>query len=249
MSASKKELDDLFNTQLYLYFHDDILDENRTVGECLFMIQKLGITAGAEVLDLACGHGRHANYLAGQGFGLTGWDINSDFIKMAVKDAGEKELAIDYHCKDILDINYENRFAAILLLFNTLGFFSRENAQLLMHSMSKSLLPKGRIFLDIKNRDHVVQELMPCSIVEKGADMMIDRLSFDPKTGTTSNQRTYIKDGQRYEAPFVMTLYNYTDMERMTLQAGLSIREVYGHWDGRAFDQDSKRMILIVEKG
>lgn len=248
MSDSIRALDELFQAQLYLYFHDDILSDERTLRECDFMLQELGLSEDSTVLDLACGHGRHANALAHRGCKLTAWDINQDFIQMAKKQAVEKGVEVDYQCRNILTLDNQDTFDGILLLFNTLGFFSREQAQDLLCRVADALKPGGRLFLDIKNRDHISKEIVPFSLVEKGENMMIDRLSFDPKTGTTLNQRTYIKDGQRFEAPFSMTLFNYTDIERMAKIAGLSILKDFGHWEGRAFGQDSRRIIFVLTK-
>lgn len=248
MENSTKVLDELFNARLYLHFHDDILSEERTERECGFIIDQLGLTKGAAIMDLACGHGRHANALASMELAVSAWDINGDFIKMARAAQLAQGLEVDYQCKDILLLDHKEVFDGIILLFNSLGFFSRAQAQGLIQRMSTALKEGGKLFLDIKNRDHISKELVPVSIVERGPDMMIDRLSFDPKTGTTFNRRTYIKDGKRYEAPFSMTMFNYTDIHQMATTADLSIVKEFGHWDGRAFDQDSRRIILILEK-
>ena len=50
------------------------------------------IAPGASVLDLACGHGRHMRWLAGQGFRLTGVDRDPEAIA-AVQGVGEALLA------------------------------------------------------------------------------------------------------------------------------------------------------------
>lgn len=248
MGNSIETLDALFRARLYLYFHENMLSEGRTNKECEFILQKLALSSGDNLLDLACGHGRHANALARAGLNVVAWDINQDFVQMGITEAQQQNLAVDYQCRNILTLDLDAQFDGIILLFNSLGFFSRKEAQDLLRRMANALKRGGRIFLDIKNRDHISKEIIPFSIVEKEADMMIDRLSFDPKTGTTQNRRTYIKDGQRYEAPFSMTLFNYTDIDRMATEAGLSILKEFGHWDGRTFDQDSRRIILILGK-
>jgi len=39
--------------------------------------------ASADVLDLACGHGRHMQFLAGLGYTVLGVDRNSEALKTA----------------------------------------------------------------------------------------------------------------------------------------------------------------------
>ena len=77
---------------------------------------------------------------------------------------------------------------------------------------------------------------------------MIDRLSFNPKYGTTTNNRIYIKDGKRYDTPFTMYSYNYTDLKYFIERASLKIQKVLGGWKDEEFDSDSRRIILILEK-
>lgn len=248
MSNSKEALDELFRARLYLYFHEDMLTEDRTQDECNFMVKQMGLKKGHSLLDLACGHGRHAAALAKRGLAVTAWDLNQEFIQLAKQASQEQDLEIDYQCRDILTLELHEEFDAIILLFNTLGFFSREKAKDLINRMSGALKPGGKLFLDIKNRDHITKELVPFSIVERGEDMMIDRLSFDPRKGMTHNQRTYLKDGKRYETPFSMTLFNYTDIAGFVTAAGLSVDKDFGHWDGRNFDQDARRIMLVLRK-
>jgi len=52
-------------------------DERQTRAEVDFMVERLHLEPGARVLDLACGHGRHAIELADRGFRVTGADISA----------------------------------------------------------------------------------------------------------------------------------------------------------------------------
>lgn len=248
MSTSIKELDQLFESELYLYFHKDFLDIKRTAKECAFIQKACGLKANHQILDLACGHGRHANFLAEKGYKLTGIDLNTPFIQMAKREAESKNINIAYIEKDILAINYEQAFDTILLLFNSLGFFDRKDAKILLSKIEQALKIGGKAFIDTKNRDHLLKEIPPCSITERGRDLMIDQLSFNPIEGTTTNKRIYIKDGKRYDAPFTMTTYSYTDFIQLLEGTNLKITQTWGSWSGDTFNQDSRRIIFLLEK-
>lgn len=248
MSTSSKELDQLFERELYLYFHEDFLSDQRTAAECAFIQKSCNLKPKQSILDLACGHGRHANLLASRGLNLTAIDINTQFIEQAKTEAQVKGLNVDYIEKDILELDYHQTFDSVLLLFNSLGFFDRKDAKLLLSKISNALKIGGKAFIDTKNRDHLLKEITPCYLTERGKDLMIDRLSFDPVSGTTTNKRIYVKDGKRYDAPFTMTAYNYTDCMQMLEGTDLKITQVFGSWKGEGFNQDSRRIILILEK-
>ncbi len=248
MSTSSKQIDQLFQSQLYLYFHENILTEERTKQECAF-IEKCCVTPNSGlILDLACGHGRHTNILAKKGYEVTGVDINTDFLKIARTNAQKKGLQVGYIELDILQLNSRDQYDTVLLLMNTLGFFDRKDAKHLFDKIYQALKPGGKALIDTKNRDIILREAQTCSVTEHGEDLMIDRLSFDPKSGTTTNRRIYIKEGQRHDVPFSMTAYNFTDLKEMAEDTGFKIREVYGSWDGKDFDEYSKRIMLVLEK-
>lgn len=248
MSTSFQELAAVFQAELYLYFHEEFMEEARTKAEYEFIVKHSQLMQGAHILDLACGHGRHAMYFAEQGFEVTGIDLNAAFIDLARSQAKEKGITINFVEYDILDIEYTDRFDMILLLFNSIGFFDPIEARMLLEKMTEALKTGGRILLDTKNRDHLVKELVPAYVYEKNEDLMIDRLSFDPITQTTLNRRIYIKDGKRYDAPFSMTTYSYTDLFNLIKGLPLQMKQVWGSWKGDPFTHESRRIILILEK-
>lgn len=71
-------------------------------------------------------------------------------------------------------LEYYEEFDVIILFFNIFGFFSRVEVLDLMKWMFKVLKLGGKFFLDIKNRDYILKELVLFSFVERGEDMMVD---------------------------------------------------------------------------
>ncbi len=246
MQTSLRDLNSLFHNHPYLYFYQDILTGELTAQECSFIEKSCNIQKRINILDLACGHGRHSNYFAQRNHKVTGIDINNDFLEMARKHMiGDN---VEYFHKNILDINYQQQYELIILLSNTLGFLDREESKTLIDKIYAALKTGGKAFIDIKNRDHIVKELPSCSILEKENNLMIDRLSFDPVDGTTTNRRIYIINGKRIDTPFKMSAYNYHDLSSMAISSGFTIQKTYGNWKGESFGTHSKRIIMILEK-
>ena len=54
-------------------------------------------------LDVACGAGRNALYLAGNGFAVTALDISAVALDRARRDANERALDVDWLCADLDD--------------------------------------------------------------------------------------------------------------------------------------------------
>ena len=53
-----------------------------TLNEVSFLVDALGLGAGARILDVGCGPGRHALEFARRGFDVVGVDISERFIQL-----------------------------------------------------------------------------------------------------------------------------------------------------------------------
>ncbi|HMQ61040.1 MAG TPA: class I SAM-dependent methyltransferase [Flavilitoribacter sp.] len=248
MSTDKKEINDLHRSDLYLYFYEDAVDEARTQLECTYIGKHCNISGQQHILDLACGHGRHSLYFAGQGHQVVGIDINKDFIEIARKEAAERNLQVEFLEQDIMEVDYENAFDTVLILFNSLGFFDRADCMTLIEKIGKALKPGGKAFIDARNRDHILKEIQPAFVTEKNGDLMIDRLTFDPVAGTTTNKRIYIKNGHRFDATFTMHMYHYTELALMAEACGLKVDKVFGGWRDEEFRSESRRIVLVISR-
>ncbi len=58
-------------------------------------------TVGTSALDLACGSGREALYLARQGYAVTAVDIKPDALERLAASAAAAELTVQAHCLDL----------------------------------------------------------------------------------------------------------------------------------------------------
>ena len=76
-----------FNSAHYqkLYSHRDEAEAARFIDP---LIDRLHLNAGATVLDLACGTGRHARQLASHGCRVLGIDLSAESISAAKKSEG-----------------------------------------------------------------------------------------------------------------------------------------------------------------
>ena len=67
-----------------------ILYQDRDIAEATLFLQNLlaylKLEQHQSILDVACGKGRHALYLASQGFQVTGIDLSPNSISFAQKD-------------------------------------------------------------------------------------------------------------------------------------------------------------------
>lgn len=143
------------------YYH--ILYKNRDQQEAnLFidnLIAKLDMDYGT-ILDLACGKGRHAHYLAEKGFDVVGVDIAPNSISYASTMYQLPNLEFYVHDMQMpFRINY---FDYILNLFTSIGYFNqlKQNEQV-FESCYKMLHEGGYFLIDFMNTEKIVHNLIP----------------------------------------------------------------------------------------
>ena len=103
---SGSDIEDVFTTDDYLYFYEDKLTEDRTKNEVEFLEDELKLEEDMEILDLACGIGRHSNLLSSRGYSVTGIDITSDFLEIAEERSEDMGVDVEYIQEDMRDISY-----------------------------------------------------------------------------------------------------------------------------------------------
>ena len=79
-------IDEIFDED-YLHFYAQRLTDEASDAEAALVWELLRLTEGCHVLDLACGHGRIANRLAGRGAVVTGMDATRPRSRMAAATA------------------------------------------------------------------------------------------------------------------------------------------------------------------
>lgn len=129
----------VFEPNDYLYFYQDGLTEERTQKEIDLLVRELKLGKPMTILDLACGHGRHANRLAALGHNVTGVDITKGFLKIAKRDAKAKGVKVKYIHHDMRKIKFKNEFDRVILMFTAFGYFKdKENFKVLKNTLEHS---------------------------------------------------------------------------------------------------------------
>ncbi len=242
------DFESVFEVENYLYFYRDYLSPERTKAEVDALERELSLDKNIRILDLACGFGRHVNELAARGYDVTGVDLMPGFLEIARQEAEELEVSPNFIQMDMRQIDFDQEFDRILLLFTSFGYFEDQENQLVLEKVSRALKPGGLFILDSHNRDVFLKYLQPFMVTEKGADLMIDRGSFDTATGRWYNRRIVIRDGIRKDKPFFVRLYNPTEMEQIITAVGMEMHKITGGFDSQPLSNDSSRMVIITRK-
>ncbi len=241
------DLDAVFEVDDYLYFYEDDLTDERSEAEVALLVRLLDLATPLKILDLACGFGRHANRLARLGHTVTGVDWMPGFLDLARQQAAAWGVNVDYRQGDMREIAFDGEFDRVLLFFTSFGYFDdAENVRVLAH-MARALKPGGMLGIDLPNRDVIALDPPQCSVIDKGGDLMINRLHFDAATSRFHNQRIVVRHGQRKDKPFSIRMYRPAEI--CDLLGGVGVVDLRcTDGAGEPLAPEARRIIVTARK-
>ena len=133
-----------FFNEDYPRIYSERLSQDATERETAFAVRALGLREGDRVLDLACGHGRHAVALARRGMVVTGQDLNEGYLQMTQEDAARAGVEIETVHSDMRDIPFTDEFDAVINMFTAFGYFDSEDEDLRVLQAVAKALRNGR---------------------------------------------------------------------------------------------------------
>lgn len=144
----------------YLRVYND-RDEQGAAHEVHGMIAWLKLPAGAEVLDLCCGMGRHSLSLAEKGYAVTGMDLSDVLLDEARKEEGADN--VRWVQGDMRELPFaDGSFDAVVNLFTSFGYFKEDAEHVrVLREIRRVLRPGGRFIVDFMNPTHVKRHLKP----------------------------------------------------------------------------------------
>lgn len=233
-----------FDSPFYhlLYSNRDAIEAQQFIDHLLNHLQP---PANSKMLDLACGRGRHATYLAKKGFQITGIDLSPQSIAFAKQEERDN---LDFYIADMRETFKANYFDYVWNFFTSFGYFLEKSENLKsVQSISKSLKPKGFVIIDFFNSQYVLDHLVSNEMKRvNGITFLIER-SVDQQF--IRKKITFDDDGQKKSITERVRLFELEDFQRMFSRSGLHILNTFGDYKLSNFDiLNSPRLIIIGQK-
>ena len=228
------------------YYH--ILYKNRDHKEAVFfldnIIKNININDG-QILDVACGKGRHAKYLNHLGFNVTGIDLSKNSIEFANRDCNEN---LKYFVHDMRSVFKKNHFDLVTNLFTSFGYFeNQEDEQTTINAISNNLKEGGLLLIDFMNVKKVISSLVTSDSKEiDGIKFLIERKYDENHIIKKIIIEDKDSDLNFQEKVRALTLY---DFDVMLKKANMKIVDLFGDYSLNEFNAiDSDRLIIISRK-
>ncbi len=222
-----------------------------------WMIKTLGLKPGDSVLDLGCGPGLYTSRLAHAGLRVTGVDYSHRSIEYASQYAKDNHLEILYRYQNYLELEDENQYDAVLLIYGDFCPLSPTQRAKLLANIHRALKPNGRFVLDVTTREcrkkygikngwYAVQSGFwkpdPHVVLEEGFDypeqsIWLDQYTVIEANGKVSVYRNWFQD----YTPDTIT----AELE----QSGFRVESIWGDSTGEPFTPESEWIGIAAQKG
>lgn len=230
------------------YYH--LLYQHRDDKEAQYFIDhlyaKFQILPSHTILDLACGAGRHAIYMASKGNTVTGLDLASNSIaeaKAKVIELPEK-LNIEFQVADMRDFDLKTSFDFVFNLFTSFGYFENKNENLdVLASIKKHQAKGGIVVIDYLNSQLVRTK------GEESYTKVIDAIQFEIhkyfEGDFVKKEIKVIDQDDVFHFREQVQLFESDELESMLRDQGYQITEHFGDYDLGAYSQASSRSIWV----
>jgi SAM-dependent methyltransferase len=239
-----------FDTPLY-----EMLYAARDYGEAAKLSRLISthfpVNSYPDVLDAACGRGRHAFNLAELGYSVDGADLSAIAISRAGKLAENhpKKHSLHFFEHDMRQ-PLPKSYSLVVNLFTSFGYFDEDDSNLLfLQNIAGAVRPGGGLVIDFLNPAYVRKNLVPDeTLVTGNYNTRITRY-VDADTVCKKMVFTSLSTGIKQEFTERVKLYGPRWFEKAFYKLNLELRQVFGDYDGSPFDsKTSPRQLMMLDR-
>ncbi len=228
------------------YYH--ILYKSRDAREAEYflrnLVRRLQFNANQQLIDLACGKGRHSIFLNKLGFDVTGVDLAEHSISSAKDFENER---LHFEVQDLRNLPYHEKFDIGLNLFTSFGYFDcDETNQLVMRQIYQILKSNGLVVIDFMNVNKVLSSLKLEE--QKEVEGIVFNITKEVKNGLIIKRIDFTDAGKSYRFHEEVQILELKDFERLFALSGFSIEHVYGTYKLEPFDAVLSDRLIVVGK-
>jgi SAM-dependent methyltransferase len=208
-----------------------------------------GCEPPADILDAACGYGRHSRALAGTGYRVVGLDRSPVLLAEARRRSEGAEWP-RWVQGDYRELPFAaESFDSVVNLFTSFGFFGEEGDLQVLREFRRVLRSERALVLETMHRDLLMAifreqdwEALPDGAVR------LERRAFDPVGGICEVGLTYWPKGREpVTVEYRLRVYTASELKRLAREAGFAEVEFYGDPDGGPLSRET-RLILVAKR-
>lgn len=203
--------------------------------------EKLELKPGVRVFECPCGKADLSFPLARLGATVRGIDFNAHFVSAAKNKFSRAGLAGEFKTDDMRTAHFPEGMDLIINWASSFGYFSDEANADLLKRFAASLVPGGRLLIEVANPSRVLAG-EATRIIASGEQVCE---TWDAQ----SKRATVIFPATEFRGPVSASVRVYTCDEYRTMldAAGLRLVQFFGQGFGE-FTPESSRLIVLAQR-
>ena len=207
----------------------------------------LQLTPASRVIDVGCGHGRHALALAERGVDVVGIDSAVALLDRARDLSTELRVQVRWIRGDMRRLPLRSECAGAAILMDAFGFFETEaEHDAVLREAARVLVSGGRLALKIVNGGFVIADFRDSAREDRdGVVVSISNtLTLTPPRLTQRISVAGSRGQGEYERR--QRLYRVEELRSALTCAGFDVVGVFASADGAAFEPDASSTIWMI---
>jgi len=207
----------------------------------------LQLSPTSRVIDICCGHGRHALVLAERGPEVIGLDFSVALLRRARQLAAELRTHVHWVRGDMRRLPFRSECTNAALMMDAFGFFdTEEEHEVVLREAARVLTTRGRLVLKVVNGTPILDAFRETDREERDGVLICvsSTLTTEPPRMT---QRISV-NGPRGEGEYErrQRLYRVEELCAAVEHVGLAIVSVFASPDGATFEPAVSSAMWIV---
>ena len=227
-----------------------IFPEKTTQAEVDFIVEAANLKQGEHILDIMCGYGRHSLELAKKGINVTAVDNLTDYINEIKEKAKARNLPIESTCADILEMQIDQEFDAVICMGNSLQFFNEEDLTRILSNISAHLKSGGIFFINTWSLAEIAVKNFTDKSWSRIGELLFlteSKFLFHPTRIETVSMIITDK-GDREEKKGIDFIYSISELETLLNKTGFKLKEIYSIPGKKQFTVGEPRAYIVAEK-
>ncbi len=237
--------DDLF----WKTFESELFNKKKiesAAQEIDLVVELLQLQAGAKILDLCCGIGRHSLELARRGFEVTGLDRTQSYLERARTKAQDENLEVDLVLCDARRFCALEEFDAVINMYTAFGYFEEpsDDKRVLLNAYA-SLRPGGKLLIETMSKEVLAKIFQPRQWHESDGRIFLRETEVTQDWSWIDNRWILLENGRQKEFSFSHRLYCAAELKGLFRQCGFRSVEAFGDLTGAAYDHQAKGLVVL----
>ena len=239
--------------------YENVRDTQREMRFLHWVFRELADVEVREILDVACGTGRHAIPLSKKGYTVTGGDRSQAMLAVLEEKVRRANIEIPVIKCDMKDIEFREEFDAIICMYTSFNYLlTDQDIERALAAFHRALRPGGIVILDLMNPIFYIGKFREITVEHHQEGQLCIQRTFkhtldEVRSLWYQDEFVVADDGNSVSTCreiHTMRMLTYPEISRFIRDAQFVDIKCYGNFTDLVEAEDkAERLILVCRRG